>query len=199
MSPGPVHFHGSLSNGAAVDATVSITSHSGLYWRQCGRLNNPWVPEENAFDHGRYHARGKLPVWYGSSCEVGSWAELERHSSIDPMNILRYLTLVQVTEVQILDLTDAKVRNDFGSCTWDQLSSGPPYELCQSIAALAFQNESVEGIRAPSAALKGHAILALRRQVLYDGTGRVLERDRRVGTPPELFERLRDQVPKIIK
>jgi len=197
MPPGRFHFRGSLANGAEVNATVSITSHSGLYWRQCGRLNNPWVPEDIAFDHGRYHTKGKCPVWYASSCEVGSWAELQRHSDIDPMNIYRYMTLVQVTEVQILDLTDAKVRNDFGNPAWNELTSGPPYELCQSIAALAFRDESVEGIRAPSAALQGHAILALRREILYDGSRRVLECDRRVGTPPELFEALRAQVPKI--
>ncbi|MFD4152067.1 RES family NAD+ phosphorylase [Streptomyces hydrogenans] len=192
MAP-TVSFQHSLAGGRAVDAQVRLTYHSGWYWRQCGPIYNPFVSEAKAFGDGRYHTAGGEAVWYGASCETGAWAELERHSSIDTEFVTRYLSFVHIEGVWVLDFTDPKTRQEFGNCSLDDLCSDD-YAFCQSVAMAAFSEEDVDGFLAPSAALAAHSILVLRRGVLYDGAGRLTERNRKVGPPSPLLDLVKSQV-----
>jgi len=178
-----------------VNVTVATNAHSGWYWRQVGRLANPLIPEDKAFSEGRYHKKGGEPVWYGATCEMGAWSEHERHSSVDSQYVARFMTWVHVRDISILDLTDSGVLAECAIADPQQLRSDD-YSLTQEISRATFAQDSLDGILAPSAALPGHSILILRRNVLYDGTGRVTEHGRKVCRPPSQFEEIRQQISK---
>jgi hypothetical protein len=194
-SPLQIGLKGLLSGGVCVDTSVPLSQVSGLFWRQYSSRFNPFVPEERARSEGRYHRVGESAVWYGATCEIGAWAELERHSNEDPERITRYLSCVRIRDVRAIDLTDSTVCRAMNpSITWESLCT-EDYALCQSIADLAFAERAVDGLLAPSAPLGGHTSLVLRRAVIYN-SGRVVEETRRVGRPPAAMVQLRGTIRK---
>ncbi|MFD3571579.1 RES family NAD+ phosphorylase [Streptomyces sp. NPDC058667] len=193
MAGAQVHLRGWLYGGRLVDGDVALRGIDGLYWRQTAPPYNPFIPEESAYGEGRYHRKDEKVAWYGAGCEMAAWAELQRLSGASTEHATRYLSCVRVRDVDVLDLTDSAVQGILGNCTWGDLCADD-YDFCQSIASVAFAS-AVDGLLAPSAALPGHSILVLRREVIYESR-RVEEQYRRIGKPPATLARLRNQVPK---
>lgn len=140
---------------------------------------------------GRYNKVGDPGVWYSSSTERGAWAELFRHwetDEISPFEVKRRVGRAKVTDISVLDLTDARVRDQLG-VTVEELVSDD-LTRCQELAAEA-RELGFEGILIPSAALDGEVTLAVFASAIH----KVEAEHSRVQRPPiwmlRVLERIR--------
>lgn len=134
---------------------------SGRFWHQgptrypLGSFADPAVTD------GRYHRRGGAGVWYGSDREQVAWAELFRHfndQGVDPFEVRRRVGAVDVSGLEVLDLTDEAVRSLLG-LSFDDLT-GDDYAKSQEVAQAA-HDAGFGGILAPSAAMESRTTLVL--------------------------------------
>jgi RES domain-containing protein len=130
---------------------IPARSISGRFWHQGALSFAPLSCPTPPRWEGRYHLDAGLPTWYASNREQASWAEMFRHLSdeVSPFEIQRRVATVEVTDLQVLDLTDPKVQEAL-SVTPEQLVDDD-LDICQEIGAAA--GRIFEGILAPSAAL----------------------------------------------
>jgi len=104
---------------------------------------------------------GEPGAWYGSTTELGAWAELLRHHrsrELSPFAIRRRIGRAQVEGLRVLDLSDAQVREALGLTEADL--TGDDLTRCQALGAAA-RAAGFEGILAPSAALPDESILVV--------------------------------------
>jgi hypothetical protein len=104
---------------------------------------------------GRYHRVGGPGVWYASSSQTGSWAELFRHhepGGVSPLEVIRRIGRARVKALKVLDPCDESVRNTFG-VSQEQLT-GDDLARCQEIARRAHA-AGYEGILAPNGRIEG--------------------------------------------
>ena len=129
--------------------------HQGPASQQFGSFADP------ADTDGRYHRVGRAGVWYASDQEQAAWGALFRHfvgEGVDPFEVRRRIGHVDVTDLEVLDLTDERVRQLLGISVLDLTSDD--YSVTQAIAEAARQ-AGFGGILAPSAALPGRRTLVV--------------------------------------
>lgn len=168
-------------------ATAPQRKLSGKFWHQ-GPTRHSLVSCANpAGGPGRYHRAGEPGVWYASNREQGAWAELFRHfvdDGVDPFEIRRRVGRVSI-DLEVLDLTDEKIRSRLGVTEQDLVSDD--YSVTQAIATAA-RNAGFDAILAPAAALSGCQTLA----VFVDALPKVnAERSEVRQPPPRLADLLR--------
>lgn len=139
---------------------------------------------------GRYHRAGGPGIWYASSTENGAWAELFRHhepARVSPLEVIRRIGRVRVTGLQVLDLTNARVREVLDiserELTDDDLTR------CQEIADYA-REAGYDALLAPSAALAGQRTIA----VFSSAMRKLADELSHVGSPPVRARRLLGRV-----
>lgn len=141
-------------------ATAPRRKVSSNYWHQ-GPTRHPLTScADPARGPGRYHRTGEPGVWYASNREQGAWAELFRHfvdEGVDPFEIRRRVGRVSVT-LQVLDLTDKKVRSHLGVDEEDLVSDD--CATTQAIATAA-RDAGFDAVLAPAAALPDCETLAV--------------------------------------
>lgn len=176
----------SLADAVATAPRRTIT---GRFWHQGPTRHSLVDCADPARGPGRYHRSGEPGVWYGSSQEQGAWAELFRHfldDGVDPFELRRRVGRVSVA-LEVLDLTDAKVRAHLG--VGESNLIGDDYALTQAIAEAA-RDAGFDGILAPAAALPRRETLA----VFAHALPRVQAERSEVRQPPP---RLADLLPLI--
>jgi RES domain-containing protein len=133
---------------------------SGTFWHQAGPGWKPLSFADPATVDSRYSPEGAAGAWYGSSQEQGAWAEFLRHftQAISPAEVKRRMARVRVTDLAVLNLTDANVVRTLGVDPNDLTSDDT--STCQTLARQAVA-DGYEGILAPSAALPGRRTLAV--------------------------------------
>lgn len=98
-------------------AGLAAREVSGSFWHQGPTRYELTSFADPAVSEGRYHRRGGPGAWYASDQEQGAWAELMRHfvdEGVDPFEIRRRIGRVEVEDLRVLDLTDAKAREALG-------------------------------------------------------------------------------------
>jgi len=166
---------------------------SGDFWHQCPPTRHLLDVADPAITSGRYHRAGEFGVWYASSSEVAAWAELFRHherGGISPFEVRRLIGRVRVRGLKVLDLTDEKIRAEFGVTMRDFV--GDDLSHCQSIAEGA-RSQRYDGILAPSAALRGQKTLA----VFVNAIAKVSERNSRIRHAPPRMTRYSPAVKRV--
>jgi RES domain-containing protein len=157
-------------------------------WRQCRPGRSLLAVDDPPSYPGRFHRVGDRATWYSSLSEQDAWAQFFRHhpqGGVDPMEVLRRIGRARVTDLRVLDLTDAKVRRLAG-ITLKQLRSNR-YAACQALGRAA-REAGFEGMLAPSAALRGDTTLVVFDRALT----RVTEIQSDVTPPPsDLRDRVR--------
>lgn len=171
----------------AAVATLPRRRLTGRFWHQGSPRRAVESFSDPARSGGRYHVSGGPGVWYASNQEQAAWAELFRHfvdDGVDPFEVRRRIGAVEVTDLEVLDLTSAAVQAALG-VTADDLT-GDDYATTQAIATAARQ-AGFAGVLAPSAALPGRQTLV----VLAAGMPRVApEPSRARQAPPRLADLL---------
>jgi RES domain-containing protein len=164
---------------------------SGRFWHQ-GPTAQPFGAFADPADtFGRYHRVGGAGVWYASSQEQAAWAAWFRHfigAGIDPSEALRRVGHVDVTDLEVLDLTDQAVRDLFGVTEADLVRDD--YSVTQEIAEQA-RLAGFGGILAPSAALPGRRTLV----VFPSGAASRTPGPSSVRRPPPRMGSLRGSIP----
>lgn len=149
-------------------------------WRQTRPTNELLDVAHPATHDSRYTAAGRVGVWYASLSERGAWAELFKHwgqEEVSPFEVRRRVGRVRVTDLRVLDLTDASVRRHLNVSEDDLI--GDDWAPCQKISIQA-HSVGFEGILAPSAALAGETTLV----VFPEGIGKLDAEHSRVQRPP---------------
>lgn len=89
----------------------------GTFWHQGATGHDLTSFADPAISEGRYHQAGGAGVWYASDQEQAAWAELFRHllaTELDAFEVRRRVGKVVVNDLEVLDLTDATVRDSLG-------------------------------------------------------------------------------------
>jgi RES domain-containing protein len=164
---------------------------NGRFWHQGPPRFSTLSVADPAVTTGRFHTVGGPGVWYGSDQQQAAWAELFRHTldgGIDPFEIRRRIGVVQVSGLEVLDLTDRAVRDELAVSEAELV--GEDYRPTRQIAADVV--DVVGGILSPSAALPGRRTLA----VFPAGMARLSEESSRVASAPPRLAGLRPSIRK---
>lgn len=163
---------------------------TAVVWRQCSPKRELLDTADPAVTAGRYHRVGARGVWYASSSESASWAELFRHQEADAVSApeaIRRMGQARVRKLRVLDLTDARV------CEMLDINAselvGDDLRQCQEVAQYA-SDAGYDAILAPSAALAGETTLA----VFASAMGKISAQRSHVGPPPVRVRRLLGRV-----
>jgi RES domain-containing protein len=163
---------------------------TGRFWHQSSPAHRLLDVADPAVTSGRYHRSGGRGAWYASSSETGAWAELFRHhetGGVSPFEIRRLVGRALVSELRVLDLTNAMVRDAFGVAESDLVDDD--LSPCQQVSDRAHAI-GYDGILAPSAALAGQQTLA----VFASAMRKAAEEHSRVKQAPPRMRRFSSRV-----
>ena len=163
---------------------------TAVVWHQCSPKRELLDAADPAVTAGRYHRIGGRGVWYASSSENASWAELFRHQeagAVSPPEVIRRMGQARVRKLRVLDLTDTRVRELLDVSESELV--GDNLKQCQELAQYA-SDAGYDAILAPSAALAGETTLA----VFASTMGKISAQRSHVGPPPIRVQRVLGRV-----
>jgi RES domain-containing protein len=134
---------------------------SRAVWRQTRPRNGLLDFSNPAAYDARYNRAGEPGAWYASFSERGAWAELFRHWGLDevsPFEVRRRVGRARVTDLAVLDLTDADVRKTVG--VEEPELGGDDWSRCHQLADDA-RAAGFDGLLAPSGAPAGETTLVV--------------------------------------
>jgi RES domain-containing protein len=177
---------------------LPVRTVAGTFFRQTAPKYLATDLPARADGEGRNHEDGREPPMYGSSSEDASWGEMFRHHldpDLSPFEIRRRMSTLAITDLPVLDLTDADVRAQL-KVTEEDLTAND-YAVCQAITAMARRTPGrFGGILQPSAAIHSEQTLVVFQERLDDHV-EILEDP--IMTPPtrlfDLFQLIIDTLP----
>src|SRR3954451_13935974 len=118
-----------------------VRTISGVFFRQTSPKYRATDLPAKAKGEGRNHEDGREPPMYASSTMDASWGELFRHHldpDFSPFEVRRRMSTLQVTDLEVLDLTDVDVRMQLG-VTEAELTAND-YAITQAITEMVRRN-----------------------------------------------------------
>jgi RES domain-containing protein len=141
---------------------IPVVDLKGRWYRQTAQRFDALSLPHRAMSSGRCHCKGQQPRLYASSTEAAAWGEIIRHlqPEVSPMEVIRAMSSIEVTNLPVVDFTDPLVREMF-SVSESTLTSND-YAPCRKIADMLRQRPDLfGGLILPSAAIPGERTLVV--------------------------------------